>query len=1523
MEKQKRWQFYLILAVVLLTLYNILPTIFYYTKPLDKPIGPTEAKEVAVEIIERVDHMEEQSKDWLASFCKLLGIKADSIELVANEPRFIEIKFKNPQDAKVFKRFLPNAGSLIPFVPAQLRLRPEAANEDLNTVYVERNIAVHLDPSEADQLFHFSTLFDENHEVTPFYRNLVYDRVFELTMGFAEASQTARQVVAVVENPGNNRADDLAISLAKDIVDMELTFGSQNPITKRYYASFSQIDRKDKESVLNQLLARFELIKSRLGEELKALNAEDQKLKAQGALLDVTKSQTMAMLNNQIERLDDAHTILKKNMAVFKSGLNPLTQKALLEKLSQSAAKMNTKDYSQTVDLSGYDPYIQSVSINWIDGYVDLILYPDVQAIRSGPSKTEVEALSKEKINQLVINTIARVAQSSDETISPSGDNFKIVLNTLTDSKSFLAFNVGFLAQKEYQQVTDKLVNNWHPKHADLLRDVYPIRGYADFEKEKAEDQKLGLVVYAPAMEKTQAPQGFRTNSVYVIAKGLDSILQKYREVPNAEEAQALMADFNALQSLLQQNGFIGYPGASYGIAPEFQKDYIFELRDYYRDLLGATREDFTVKGSKRYAILEFTNVAQRILALNKIEDRMQEDLLKWKEEYQSAQVDLNATSHYTVPAPTENVYWSNFKLSFMKYFRGDDRKILKWGLDLSGGKTVRIGLRDQNNRPVTNPEDLKQASNELYTRINNMGVAERTIRVEGDSIILDFPGSQAFSASELVKASAMYFHIVNEKFTPYNKNIGSAVNRFLQEVWNEAIVTNRKDIDSINEIAWQHMGGESEADRSLHPLSESARTLYENGLRLASKNAPISSTFNDSISAIGMLRGDDASEWQGQAHPLIVIFRNYALEGSSLEGIHVGYDSSEGNMLIFSVKSSYENSKERSGSPRDDFYTWTSQFSEDKIAGTAKEAYSHGKGWRMAVILNGKIISSPVLRAALRDSATISGRFSQREVNQLAADLKAGSLSFTPRILSEQNVSPELGQEERFKGITASLVSVCLVIIAMVAYYRFAGLVASCAVLFNLLVMWGVLQSIGAAITLPGIAGIVLTIAMAVDANVLVFERFREEFASSGRIGSAIQAAYRKAFSAIFDSNITTIMAALILIQFDSGPIKGFAVTLIIGIVSSMFTALFMTRFFFAGWVQNPSHKQLTMMQFIRNTHFDFLRQTKLALAITIIVMLIGSFLLVEQRNTILGMDFTGGYSLTLDVQEKPGVQNYREQAYEALIDAGATPGDIQVRELSHPNQLRIQLGMSMEEKGHPFYNMPQEITEGSFAYTYQTNPRITWVINALATKQLVPLTEQLGNLDKNWSVMSGQLSDTMRNNAIMAIALALIGILIYITFRFEFKFAIAAVIGLAHDVLITLGIMAVFHRLGFPVQLDLQVVGAILTIIGYSLNDTIIVFDRIREDIKLMRKMKFYDIINHALNVTLARTMMTSGTTMLVLLSLVLFGGTSIFGFSLVMLIGVIVGTFSSLFIAAPVLLYFHKREEKQLEHAESVRA
>ncbi|MFI5344187.1 MAG: protein translocase subunit SecD, partial [Chlamydiales bacterium] len=1293
MEKQKRWQFYLIVAVLVLTLYNILPTIFFYSKPLQSPIDAPRAEKISTSIMDRVNNLAEDSKQWLYSFTHLIGVKPISVDLDPSNSGLIQVAFKNEDDAALFKRFLPRAGGLIPFFPAQLELSPETVSTDASRVFVQRNVDFILDPNELDQLFQFAPKYSSENVISEQYRDIVDDRVTQIAKSIAGPSKTAMQLLAL-DTSSVDQTDAIIVNIAKEIVDFDATLGRDNPITKRFYASFSQIDTKDREQLVPRFKTKMEELEKRLKAEREVTNKEQASRQEQGLPQDSIKHQQAAVLNNQIQALEGASLILSKYKDEFKKGQLPLTP----EKIKEILAKNETNEI-QEVNLEGYNPLIKGLTINWDSSRVYLSLYDDIQKMRLQEPKSEKESYLKDKANQYLINEIALVGTRSDEVFKPGEDTFLINLDTLTNSRSYLTLNLNYLAKKQSQQVLDQLLLSWTPVHTDLIRENYPVRTYKDYKASKAEDQKLGLVIYAPALYSAYPPSGFRNGSVYVIAKGMDAIVKKYQENATAPENQGLVDDFTQLNTILQQMGFIGYSGSVFDLPKEFSKDHIFEYNDYYGPLIQATREDFTVKGSKRFAVLDFSNVEQRILTINKIDDRIQEDLLKWKEAYQAAQVDLNATSKYTVPPPTKNVYWENLKLSASKYFRGDDRKILKWGLDLSGGKTVRIGLIDQNGHAVTDPTDLNQAVNELYNRINKMGVAERTIRIENSNIILDFPGSQNLSAADLIKASAMYFHIVNEKFTPNNTALAPAVNQFLQEIWNEAVVTNRKDIDSINEIAWQHLGGNSELTTSLFPRSDSAKLLFDNGLRLANpKERSASPAFDDTLSSIAIFRSGESGEWEHQTNPLIVVFHNYALEGSNLENIHASYDATQGNILTFGVKRSYEGSQD-SGSPRDNFFAWTSQFAEDKITGTPKEAFSHGRGWRMAVILNGSIITAPTLNSALRDGGTISGRFSQREVNQLAADLKAGSLSFTPRILSEENVSPELGQEERTRGIVASLIALILVVAAMVGYYRFAGLVASCAVLLNILIMWGVLQNLGAALTLPGIAGIVLTIGMAVDANVLVFERIREEFKISGRIGSAIQAGYRKAFSAIIDSNITTIIAALILIQFDSGPIKGFAVTLIIGIISSMFTALFMTRYFFAGWVKNPEHKQLNMAQFLKETHFDFLGKAKTAIILSVIVMVIGAFFFVSERKTIFGMDFTGGYSLTVDLEEKPGHPNYRLDAINAFLDQGASRRDFEVRELSRSNQLRIQFGTSMDENGHPFYQMPERNNEGIYS--------------------------------------------------------------------------------------------------------------------------------------------------------------------------------------------------------------------------------
>lgn len=1508
MEKQKRWQLFVIIAVIFLTVYNILPTVFYYTKPLNKPIGQSRAESIAKDSLMRVNSLEKQSMEWLGSFTKLLKIKPTSIDLDKDNPQLIHVGFKNSTDADLFKSHLPTAGSLITFAPAQLNLSQMKDSEGAKKVTVVRQIPIQFEKDKANSYFTFSDMFQDEGQATKLYQTIIDDRLLQLGYSIGGTSENAQLLDAAINTHDPVRKEEFTLALANSLQSYSKIFAKKPSILNRYLASLTQGNFANKRDAIEQFVSNVDGIKNKVRLEKIQLKDKEKELKTTGGFLEQTDQQRLDFLQKREDLLSSTTALLKNSINKVSSGKAPWSYQQLKRHIHDDS---KAESETQVLQFGSQNPLIQNITVDLSNQKMHLRLHNDIVSFKD----TLAKGYEKNQLEQLIFNEIARISRDSREDIEPFRNGFKIELSTLSNAQSFLALDLGSIASKEAVQIKELVSQYWQPKHQDLARDVFPIWDYETYNKLPASEKKLGLVIYAPSTREENPMQGFRTNSIYVIAKGVDQIMKKMGNSSRSPEAEQFMQDFDQLRKILTNKGYYGYPGSTYPLSSAFAKDFIFESEDFYSNILMATREDFKVNGTRKYATLEFTNVKQRIYAENQIDNKIHEDLLKWKDEYQSAQVDPSERYKYDLPKPTQNTLTSNLLLSAKKYFRGDERKILQWGLDLSGGKTVQIELRDQNNQRVTNEADLSQGVDELFNRVNKMGVSEVSIRKEGSNITLDFPGAQGLSAAELVKASSMLFHVVNEKYTPQSPELADSVNRFLQDVWNEAVVTNRKDVDSINHIAYKHLYGDSLDPENVQPRSDAANTLYESGLRLAIPDeSKVTSQFNNSISKITVIRGNNYTDWFNQTHPLLVVFNNYALEGSNLDNVHASYDPTKGNFLSFQVKSSQTLRDGQKLSPRADLYSWTSTFSKDQINGTPYEQVSRGKGWRMAVILNGTVISAPALDSALKDSAMITGSFTHREINKLEADLKAGSLTFTPHILSEKNVSPELGIKERYQGILATVIALVLVIITMVSYYRFAGVIASVAVVFNLLIMWATLQNIQATMTLAGIAGIILTLGMAVDANVLVFERIREEFALTGRIASAVHAGYKKAFSAIVDSNITTIIAAVILLNFDSGPIKGFAITIIIGIISSMFTALFMTRFFFSGWVQNPKNKTLKMSTIIKASKFNFLKFGKLAMIISLAIALVGGGVIYKEKNSILGMDFTGGFALSVELPTEEGM-NYRNVVENALVTKGLSSQDFQVRELSPSNHVRIFLSKALDKSGKPFYGLPLELTEET-TYSYQNNPRIVWVVDALkdAGVSLSPkIQDQLGS---NWTSISGQISGAMRNNALIGLSLALLCILVYITLRFEFKYALAATLGLAHDVIITIGTVCLLHAFRVPVQIDLNTIAALMTIVGYSLNDTIIIFDRVREDVKSLKKMSFKEVINHALNVTLSRTLMTSITTVLVLVALVCLGGSTVFGFALVMTIGVVYGTLSSLFVATPILYYIQKRADQKEE-------
>jgi SecD/SecF fusion protein len=1502
MEKQKRWHSWLIAGVTLLTVYNILPTILFYSKPLSHKIDAKRSIDIQNAICDRINHLEKDSLLWIESFNELIGVKAKSIEIKEPFSDTIEITFLQSQDAKKFKQLLPKAGALIPFFPAQLNLGVDCV--DPLKVEVQRKIKIHFDQKINTEVFRFVEKYDENQSLTQDYQNLVLDRAYQVAHSVGGNSEACVLAQIATKNLQDARGEEPLLNFAQTLLDYKVAFGEKSATFKNFIASTTQGEGVDKSVLPNALMQALSDTKERLQKERLSLSSEEEGLN-QKAQLDAATKEKIQQLQAKEDKIRDALYLVKNRIRDFNQGSAPMGYEFIESQFAKTGFLAFKKHH----------PLIKDLTIDHEKEMLVLSLHDEVAS-----AYDEANASKKELIQSLIYRELARVNRDTQEEFKPQNQKFVSPLTSLQSSKSFLVLDTRSVLLKTEQKAAS-ILENFEPKIIDLQKEQYPVIGFEDY-KRLSEDQKgFHIVLYSPGLEGKFPLNGFKNDSQYVIFKDFYKIYRKYAQV-KSETQEIFNEDLKQLSNLFSQQGYAAYPGSVMSFDKEFNDDLIFELNSVLEPVLAASREKFELKGSKTFALLEFSDVRQRILTMNQIESKEQEDLLRAKDLFHASQVDPTQRTFFDAPKPIRSTIWNNLVISIKKYFRGDDRKVLKWGLDLSGGKTVEIQLKDPSGKTVTNEFDLKQGVNELFNRVNKMGVSEVSIRIEGSNIILDFPGSQDISASDLIRSSSMTFHIVNEKFSLMNRSLREVTNRFLHEVWTQAVVTGKKEASEIRRIAFSQLYGETKDLSNPLPKSDAAKALLQAGLKLANPDEGASCEFDDTLSRVAILKGDSSTSWEGQTHPLLIVFNNFALEGSSLEGVRASYDPKNGNFLSFNVQATKRTASGAIESPQTTLANWTSVFCQDKVVGTHLEQYSQSRGWRMAVVLNGNVISSPSLNAEIKDRAMITGNFSQRDVGKLESDLRAGSLSYTPQILSENNVSPELGLKERTQGVIAAVAALVLVILVMSSYYRFFGVVASFAVLFNLLIMWAALQNIGASLTLAGIAAVVLTIGMSIDANVLVFERIREEYKLTNMLLPSVKNGYARAFSAILDSNVTTVIAALILLNFDAGPVKGFAVTLIIGVLSSMFTAYFTTRTFLNWWVEKNEHKSLSIGSWVENPRIPFLKLSPAIAAFSLALTSFGGYVLYNNQGNIYGMDFTGGYSM---IVEMAGTKNADSKAIveSALQKSGISPQEMQVRELSDSSTVRIFLAKSLNEPNRPFYDMPlnQEIFDPTYAY--QTNPRLQYVVDGLNSNGVEMTEHSKKNVNFTFKSVSGQMSDSMRKNAIYGLAIALLAILVYITLRFEFKYAISATLGLAYDLVVTVSLLAILHYFGVPIQIDLNAVAALLTIAGYSLNDTIIVFDRIREDSKKMDRIAFKDLVNRSLNVTLSRTLLTSSTTLMVLLCMVFLGGNSVFGFSLLMSIGVVVGTLSSFFISSMLLQLFdgyERQKEKVYEELNS---
>lgn len=561
--------------------------------------------------------------------------------------------------------------------------------------------------------------------------------------------------------------------------------------------------------------------------------------------------------------------------------------------------------------------------------------------------------------------------------------------------------------------------------------------------------------------------------------------------------------------------------------------------------------------------------------------------------------------------------------------------------------------------------------------------------------------------------------------------------------------------------------------------------------------------------------------------------------------------------------------------------------------------------GRYIAVVLDGYVYSCPIVNGEITGGhSQITGDFTIAEAKDLANILQSGRLPAPAQIIQEAVVGPSLGQESINAGMTSFVLAFVLVLIYMLFFYHTAGFVANIALLANLFFLFGVLVSFGAVLTLPGIAGIVLTMGMAVDANVIIYERVKEEIHSGKGISLSIADGFKNAYSAIIDGNATTLITGIVLFIFGSGPVQGFATTLIIGIITSLFCSIFITRLIFVGMLEkgrNIKFWNRWTEHFLANTKIDFIKIRKfsyIASGIVILIMIVS----LATKGLSYGVDFSGGRAYVVRFDKQVTANEVRAALEEVFTDG------LEVKQYGNKDQKQMRI-----------------VTQYKYA---DDADGVTNEINEMMYKALAPLYEQKISIDDFTTTVSNpygiisaekvgpSIAHDIKVNSFIAVIFSLLAIGIYIAIRFKnWQYGMGGVVSLFHDAILTIGIFSLLYGLlPFNLTVDQSFIAAILTIIGYSINDTVVIFDRIRENMYLYPRRSRKDNINHAINSTLARTINTAGSTCVVLIAIFIFGGEVIRGFVFALLFGVVIGTYSSVFIATPVAYDMMRRKDKK---------
>lgn len=807
----------------------------------------------------------------------------------------------------------------------------------------------------------------------------------------------------------------------------------------------------------------------------------------------------------------------------------------------------------------------------------------------------------------------------------------------------------------------------------------------------------------------------------------------------------------------------------------------------------------------------------------------------------------------------------------------------------------INFQMTDDQVKPVIRrkiDESIVSAFEVLRERIDGFGVTQPNIQREGNSgrILVELPGARDIArAQELLSSTAQLEFW--ETYPQSNNSIGNflvSANERLKEILKPEA---KEDAEAKPE---------SEIDSLLSDVSQDSLDMTAQANPILGKLIPA----NPGSHAIARAMVSDTAELGEYLRmpeirrllPNDIQFTKFLWERPAQDAEIVD---------LYALKSNREGTPRISGDVVSDAQDTFDQFNKPAVSMTmntrgAKEwealtgdAYNNQTG--IAIVLDNKVYTAPGVSSGPISGgrSEITGTFTVNETKDIANVLRAGKLPASADIIQSEVVGPSLGQEAIDSGFMSFVIAMIFVLVWMIFYYGRAGVFADIALVFNILLIFGVLTSLGAVLTLPGIAGIVLTIGMSVDANVLIFERIKEELARGKGKAQAIADGFGNALSSILDANITTGLTAIILFIFGSGPIKGFATTLMIGIVTSLFTAIFVTRLMIEAYTSKKGRRLDFSTGITKNLftkmNIDFLSKRKIAYIVSGILVAVSVFSLLT-KGLNQGVDFIGGRSYQIRFEK---AVNPSEIASELNTEFGS---GTMVKTFGDANQIKVTTPYKVDEEG---VEVDTEIQNKLYTTLQKYLPDGT----SFDDFTVGASEKSIGILQ---SVKVGPtIADDIKKNAFLAIIGSLAVVFLYILLRFrKWQFSLGAVVAVFHDVMIVLGIFSLTGSImPFNMEIDQAFIAAILTVIGYSLNDTVVVFDRIRE-ITALKGFNDGVNINDALNSTLSRTLNTSLTTLIVLLAIFIFGGESLRGFMFAMIVGVIVGTYSSVFIATPVM-------------------